>query len=112
MSTSYGDASTVVGGADHHHLKHAETSKEARRTHHAIQNNFVDNVDYALKERAFFVPIGKDGVIAALEKLDTQLVQVSLLFHNLSPQLTICSREETEFYRQRQEYCILYVHPI
>ncbi|KAF9442914.1 hypothetical protein P691DRAFT_809751 [Macrolepiota fuliginosa MF-IS2] len=32
-------------------------------------------MDYTLEERPFFVRIGKDGVIAALEKLDEQLVQ-------------------------------------
>ena len=89
MSTTYGNGSTVVGDLDNVHLKHPETSKEARRPHHSTQSNFVDNVDYALKERAFFVPIGKDGVIGALEKLDHQLVEVNLLCQTLSTRLTI-----------------------
>jgi len=82
MSTSYGDGSTVVGDTEHWqqlktngNSKLPENSKEPRRPSHSTQHNFVDNVDYALKERAFFVPIGKDGVIVALEKLDLQLVQ-------------------------------------
>jgi len=43
-------------------------------------------MDYTLEERPFFIRIGKDGVIAALEKLDQQLVQVSSchLFHRCS----------------------------
>ncbi|KAF8969857.1 hypothetical protein BDZ97DRAFT_2055545 [Flammula alnicola] len=35
-------------------------------------NDFT-TVDYTVEERPFFIPIGKDGVIAALEKLDQQL---------------------------------------
>lgn len=38
-------------------------------------SEFVATKDYTLEERPFFVRIGKDGVIAALEKLDQQLVQ-------------------------------------
>ena len=97
MTTAYGIESTVVGDTDYLHPKHPETSKEPRPPK---QNNFVDNVDYALKERAFFVPIGKDGVIAALEKLDRQLTQVkspmSKLVHPANP---LKSREEAKFYQ-------------
>lgn len=32
--------------------------------------------EHALEDRPFFVPIGKDGVAAALQKLDKQLQQV------------------------------------
>jgi hypothetical protein len=41
-------------------------------------DEFVATTDYTLEERPFFIRIGKNGVTAALEKLDEQLVQVSL----------------------------------
>lgn len=37
--------------------------------------------DYAMEDRPFFVPIGKDGVTAALQKLDEQLQQVRDICH-------------------------------
>jgi hypothetical protein len=39
---------------------------------------FTATKDYTLEERPFFVRIGKDSVITALEKLDQQLVRASL----------------------------------
>jgi hypothetical protein len=41
-----------------------------------IDNTFSFNNDDYLKERPFYVPIGKGGLIAALETLDQQLLQV------------------------------------
>lgn len=41
-----------------------------------IGNPFSFNTDEYLKERPFYVPIGKGGLIAALETLDQQLVEV------------------------------------
>jgi hypothetical protein len=41
-------------------------------------SEFTATKDYTLEERPFFVRIGKNGVIAALEKLDQQLDQASL----------------------------------
>lgn len=32
--------------------------------------------DFAIEDRPFFVPIGKDGITVALQKLDKQLQQV------------------------------------
>jgi hypothetical protein len=43
-------------------------------------NDFVRAADYMLEEREFFVSIGKDGLIAALQKLDKQLEDVRILF--------------------------------
>lgn len=37
-------------------------------------------VDYNIEERPFFIPIGKAGVIAALEKLDRQLLDVRIQY--------------------------------
>ncbi|GLB35293.1 putative prohibitin homologues [Lyophyllum shimeji] len=89
MSTVFGDNSTVVGD-DHlgQGLKPSASSNSkdlgARLNHSSsdgkiaqpkARKDFVATVDYTIEERPFFVPIGKDGVIAALEKLDRQLVQ-------------------------------------
>jgi hypothetical protein len=43
-------------------------------------NDFVRAADYMLDEREFFVSIGKDGLIAALQKLDKQLENVCVFF--------------------------------
>ena len=42
-------------------------------------NDFVRAADYMLEEREFFVSIGKDGLIAALQKLDKQLEDVCVI---------------------------------
>jgi hypothetical protein len=93
MSTIFGDNSTVVGDAVHNvnvglkpqasFSKYREASPGPKRagdgygkSTQKIGNDFVATVDYTVEERPFFVPIGKAGVIAALEKLDRQLVQV------------------------------------
>lgn len=66
-----------------------------------IGNDFVATVDYTVEERPFFVPIGKDGVIAALEKLDQQLLKVTENNSNTlgeSPlTMTLHSLRETNF---------------
>lgn len=41
----------------------------------AIAHDFSKS-DYGIEDRPFIVPIGKDGVTAALQKLDKQLQQV------------------------------------
>lgn len=41
---------------------------------------FVESADsYTIKERPFFIPIDKGGVLVALEKLDRQLIEVITL---------------------------------
>lgn len=51
-------------------------------THHTepqipkVGNEFSFTTDDYLKERPFYVPIGKGGLTAALETLDQQLVEV------------------------------------
>lgn len=90
MTSVFGEASTVVGDAFRtgddssfrtrdfsvkanasSPLKAGVTSKGKPKT-----DEFFATMDYTLEERPFFIRIGKDGVIAALEKLDEQLVQV------------------------------------
>ncbi|KAG7092232.1 hypothetical protein E1B28_008598 [Marasmius oreades] len=82
MTTSVAEASTVVGdrdvgfGNDFHKpggvspLSHKSIGKRKPPS----SSDFVTSY-YALEDRPFFVPIGKDGVIAALQKLDKQLKQ-------------------------------------
>ncbi|KAF8061467.1 hypothetical protein FPV67DRAFT_1673110 [Lyophyllum atratum] len=88
MSTVFGDNSTVVGD-DHLGLGlkpsgSTTNPKDGLRPNHTAdgkstqpkaRNDFVATVDYTINERPFFVPIGKEGIIGALEKLDRQLVQ-------------------------------------
>jgi hypothetical protein len=87
MTSNFGDANTVVG--DTSYLKRAdETSKDfdhstKYKQRHAtnnksrsVQNDFI-TLDYAIEERPFFIPIGPEGIIGALTKLDNQLQQVT-----------------------------------
>ncbi|EJF56795.1 hypothetical protein BD309DRAFT_926774 [Dichomitus squalens] len=81
--SSVGDASTVVDG----HATSASYRTQSNgkpRFHHEdpplkksqrqqSAANFVTAVDYMEEDRPFFVKIGKDGLIGALQKLDGQL---------------------------------------
>ncbi|KAG6829664.1 hypothetical protein H0H92_003907 [Tricholoma furcatifolium] len=77
MSTVNGDQTVVGDYLDD--LKPSSSSPKgkdpARPSHRKPINNLVATDDYTIEERPFFVPITKDGVIAALERLDQQLVQ-------------------------------------
>lgn len=85
MSSNFGDNSTVVGDPAYKRTGES-TSKESSphlggfhtSTGKSRMNEFT-TVDYTIQERPFFIPIGKDGVIAALEKLDKQLQDVTSL---------------------------------
>ncbi|KAG5652953.1 hypothetical protein H0H81_002961 [Sphagnurus paluster] len=88
MSTAFGDNSTIIG--DERPGSGSKPTSDVkdygpRRAGDGYgkstqpKNDFVATVDYTIEERPFFVPIGKAGIIAALEKLDRQLVQASLL---------------------------------
>ena len=88
MASNFGDANTVVG--DTSYLKRVDETSLNRDFDHSTkykqqhaansksrsaQNDFI-TLDYAIEERPFFVPIGSEGVIGALNKLDHQLQQV------------------------------------
>jgi len=79
MTSQFGENSTVTGeipfkGQD------SPTARGFPRGHHGNTDksrlNEFTTVDYTIEERPFFIPIGKDGVIGALEKLDRQLREV------------------------------------
>ncbi|KAF8729392.1 hypothetical protein AX14_006158 [Amanita brunnescens Koide BX004] len=81
MTSVFGDNTTVVGLGEAHvsfdgnvHDRSSGKSKEKPSLILSTANidDFI-SVDYALEERPFFVPIGKDGIVAALQKLDRQL---------------------------------------
>jgi hypothetical protein len=80
---SFGDNSTVIGGPTVGHGKERERvySKSAHSDPdarpQAIKANFMAT-DYTTKDKPFFVKIGADGLISALEKLDTQLGNVRI----------------------------------
>ena len=86
-STTAGDNTTVVAGpsesggkrraylSDEHSVSDT-TKHEKHTTEKQIPNDFVRAADYALEDRQFFVVIGHDGLIGALQKLDKQLLQV------------------------------------
>ncbi|KAG2114650.1 uncharacterized protein F5147DRAFT_677566 [Suillus discolor] len=81
------DADTVVGGPSypvkHEDLKKSDRVDESNDNHstgthpkkleRVSLHEFSKTADYALEERPFFVPIAKDGIIAALERIDRQL---------------------------------------
>ena len=87
MASNFGDANTVVG--DTSYLKRVDETSLTRDFDHStkykqrhainksrsVQNDFI-TLDYAIEERPFFIPIGSEGVIGALSKLDNQLQQV------------------------------------
>lgn len=79
MTSTFGDATTVFGPGDTDfvHLKHSHhTAQEKGKlplTIAAQINDFI-STDYIPEERPFFIPIGKDGIVAALQKLDRQLI--------------------------------------
>ncbi|KAI0641361.1 band 7 domain-containing protein [Trametes meyenii] len=77
--SSVGDGTTVVDG--HVTTVHSATGNGKARFEEPFNKperatsaaNFSAMVDYMEVERPFFVKIGKDGLIAALQKLDRQL---------------------------------------
>ncbi|TFK42936.1 hypothetical protein BDQ12DRAFT_677046 [Crucibulum laeve] len=86
MTSTYGDASTVVGDSSYRPMDELSATKGKgmdkatgpRRFasgQNAVANGFVAAIDHTVEERPFFVNIGKDGIIAALEKLDKQLLE-------------------------------------
>lgn len=85
MPSTFGDASTVVGDPTYRNNGDEFTKSASLKAQPIRRANihgkspeavseFNATMDY--EERPFFVPIGKDGVISALEKLDKQLLQV------------------------------------
>ncbi|KAF5365772.1 hypothetical protein D9758_003153 [Tetrapyrgos nigripes] len=84
-STHFGDSSTVVGdrtvvedrdatfrndfGPVKEDASHAGSKRASKER---ALNTFV-TTGHTLEDRPFFVPIGKDGLVAALQKLDKQL---------------------------------------
>ncbi len=94
MSMSVADTTTIVGDRDTFrkeqelslHPKdtsHASTFGKRRAPSHpdSTEDRFATTLDYMSEDRPFFVKIGKEGLIAALDKLDRQLVQVSMLLY-------------------------------
>jgi hypothetical protein len=83
MASNFGDNSTVVGDKhqDEAFIKepfpHKPSTSRTGATSKGRTNEFT-TTDYTLEERPFFVPIKKDGVIAALNKLNKQLLEVCL----------------------------------
>ncbi|KAM5543521.1 hypothetical protein V8D89_002772 [Ganoderma adspersum] len=83
--SSVGDATTVVDGhaattSYHAHgngnlkARHYDEVTPLKKSHPQLfVANFATAVDYMEEERPFFVKIGKDGLIGALQKLDGQL---------------------------------------
>ncbi|KAG1869672.1 hypothetical protein C8R48DRAFT_96699 [Suillus tomentosus] len=81
------DADTVIGGpsypVQHEDLKKSDRIDESHDNHSTgthpknlekvSLHEFSKTADYALEERPFFVPIAKDGIIAALKRIDRQL---------------------------------------
>lgn len=87
MASNFGDNNTVVGDPSYKRQDEAftkepfpykpSTSRTGVTSKGPAQNEFT-TTDYTLEERPFFVPIKKDGVIAALNKLNKQLLEVCL----------------------------------
>jgi hypothetical protein len=94
-STSFGDDSTVVGGEKHgmdsaNAQLHVDAKGQRPRntTRGTGVGILVRTPDYFAEERPFLVRIGKDGLIGALQQLDSQLRTVRVLYQSLSSSLT------------------------
>jgi hypothetical protein len=79
---SIGDSTTVVGRPSGYRIEleqsYTKPSNVGDTKHHRVGHNFVKATDYTEEEKPFFVKIGKDGLTAALHKLDTQLRSVRI----------------------------------
>ncbi len=84
MSATVADGTTVFGDFEDSRrrddfLSYKKTMDEPQKHPLAKLGSDFVVADYALQDRPFFVPIGKGGVLAALENLDRQLVEVGRL---------------------------------
>jgi hypothetical protein len=70
---SEADNTTVVGSWPR---EGPSTSKPVLSKGKETVSEFVSQPDYLAENRSFFVNISKDGMVAALQKLDTQLRNV------------------------------------
>jgi hypothetical protein len=77
--TSIADHTTVVGDRDFGSKIERDFGSKNSQTPSPSKaaGGFLHTADYTLEERPFFVPIGKDGLIGALQRLDQQLIAVS-----------------------------------
>jgi hypothetical protein len=77
MSTSVADNTTIVGDREYTRkddfLKQSASSTSKGK---APVHDFLSVDDVSMEDRPFFIPIGKDGLIAALQRLDDQLIKV------------------------------------
>jgi hypothetical protein len=110
MTSNFGDANTVVGDLKRvdemsltkdsdHSTKYHQASRHATHSKgRSTRNDFI-TLDYTVDERPFFIPIGPDGVIEALNKLDNQLLQVIEQYKGfrLLIVLHICRQERQDF---------------
>lgn len=85
MSASVFDDSTVVGGPSNSYQNPSfgkdsdpGPSKPTIGAKTEVNLKLVDATDYLQQERPFFVLIGKEGLIAALNELDSQIRKASL----------------------------------
>jgi hypothetical protein len=87
MSSVYDDA-TVVGGPSRNLYDQGSKSSPDKDRIDSMKPSsgrkptigLVDVSDYMQESRSFIVPIGKDGLVAAIAKLDKQLQEVNT-FH-------------------------------
>lgn len=93
MPSVFGDNTTVVGQGEPHvlfdgNIHDRSSGKGKEKPPLVFSGADIDEfitVDYSLEERPFFVPIGKDGILAALQKLDRQLKNV-----RITPPYSLC----------------------
>jgi regulator of protease activity HflC (stomatin/prohibitin superfamily) len=75
MASLFGDTTTAFSSPEAYlpHSKHPQLQEKGKAPAQPTSINDFITTDYVPEERPFFVLIGKDGIIAALEKLDRQL---------------------------------------
>lgn len=101
--SSVADSNTVVNGPhsalgakdylSHEHDFSIKELNDTRGSHTSkanIPSNFFTLPEHTLGDRPFFVFIGKDGLIAALQKLDLQLKNVRRSYVYVGPCSYMC----------------------
>lgn len=89
--SNYADGSTVVGDDSRDQQDFLKSKPKVNDDllpnpllpKKRVGHPFVNSIETELEERPFFVRIGKDGLIAALQKLDRQLAEVRIYEYHL-----------------------------
>lgn len=93
---------------------HKPTTSAKAGFRNAVHQPFGETTDYMAQERPFCVSINKDGLIAALKRLDDQLRKVSYCYFNsrfiISEAHQAARRTKDTYYRARYRGLLSVTH--